>query len=639
MFNKLFAPITIGNLKLKNRLVIGPMEVIYCEDDGTVTDRYLKYVEARAKGGWGLIINEAQAVTEDARAFDRCSGMWMDKQIEGAKKVVEAAHKHDAKIAVQLIHGGRQTIATGAPVVGPSPIKDPSLIHTPRELTVSEIKDIVSAFGDAALRVKKSGFDAVEIHGAHGYLIQEFTSPYSNKRTDEYGGDLINRARFPVEIIKDIRKKVGDGFPIIYRMSATELLPEGEGLTIADSRALAKMFESAGADIMHVSVGNYTTIHYMLPPAAVAHGFSADCAKEIRNAVSIPVITVGRYNDPFIAEATLGNEKADMICMSRASLADPEFPNKAREGRIDEIIYCIGCQGCVAQLYKKEPIKCTVNPITGREGEYLDAPADVKKKVIVIGGGIAGMEAAIAAGGRGHDVTIYEKDDRLGGQWLLAAVPPYKQELATFTVWQKRQLDKLGVKIQLNTAFDEKILESEKPDAVILATGAKPLIPNIPGIDGENVSTAFDVLSSKKIVGDNVAIVGGGEVGVETGSFLSSLRKQVTLFEMQNELSPEGEGSVNHFQFEYLERNKARIHKNTKVVEIKKDSIIYKKDGKTGELNGIEDVVIALGSEPVNSLKKKLEDKVNKLVIVGDASIIGQGMEAVESGFHAGYYI
>ncbi|HWQ43959.1 MAG TPA: FAD-dependent oxidoreductase [Desulfosporosinus sp.] len=639
MFKMLFEPISIGKLKLKNRLVIGPMEVIYCADNGTVTDRYLKYVEARAKGGWGLIINEAQAVTEDARAFDRCSGMWMDEQIEGASKVVEVAHKHGAKIAVQLIHGGRQTIATGAPVVGPSPIKDPTLVNTPRELTVAEIKDIVSAFGDAALRVKKAGFDAVEIHGAHGYLIQEFTSPYSNKRTDEYGGNLMNRARFPVEIIKDVRKKVGDDFTVIYRMSATELLPEGEGLTIADSRALAKMFEAAGANIIHVSVGNYTTIRYMLPPAAVPHGFSADYAAEIRKAVSVPVITVGRYNDPFIAEAALENDKADMICMARGSLADPEFPNKAREGRIDEIIHCIGCQGCVAQLYKKEPIKCTVNPKTGREGEYLDAPAEVKKKVLIIGGGIAGMEAAIAAAGRGHDVTIFEKSDRLGGQWLIAAVPPYKQELATFTVWQKRQLDKLGVKIHLNTTFDEKMLDAEKPDAVILATGTKPYLPNIPGIDRDNVCTAFDVLSSKKLVGDNVAIIGGGEVGVETGSYISSLQNKVAIFEMLDALSPEGESSINYFQFEYLEKRNAQIFTNAKVLEIKKDAIVYEIDGEVSEFKGIKDVVIALGSKPENALKEKLEGKVKKLVVVGDASEVGQGMEAVESGFQAGYYI
>lgn len=640
MFKKLFTPITIGKMTLKNRLVIGPMEVIYCEEDGTVTDRYLKYVEERAKGGWGLIINEAQAVTEDARAFDRCSGMWMDKQIEGASKVAASAHKYGAKIAVQLIHGGRQTIATGAPVVGPSPIKDPTLWETPRELTVPEIKDIVSAFGDAALRVKKAGFDAVEIHGAHGYLIQEFTSPFSNKRSDEYGGSLANRARFSVEIIKDVRSKVGPDFPIIYRMSVTELLDEGEGLTIADSRVLARMFEAAGVDLLHCSVGNYATIRYMLPPAAVPHAFSADYCEEIRKSVSIPVISVGRYNDPFIADAALCNEKADMICMARPSLADPFFPNKALAGSPEEIITCIGCQvGCVGNLYKLEPIQCTVNPRTGNEYEFIDAPAQIKKKVTVIGGGPAGMEAAIAAAERGHEVTLYEKTGQLGGQWLLATVPPYKQELATFTVWQKLQLDKLGVKVKLNTAYDPKYLQADKPDAIILATGASPVKPAIPGVDGANVCFANDLLASKVIVGDHAVVIGGGEVGCETAAYIASLAKKTAVFEMTAELSKEAESSTNYFLFDYLTKRNAGLLTNAKVIEIKPDAIVYEKDGQKQEYTGISNVVLAVGSRSENELKGKLEGKVDKLVVVGDADKVAMGIDAITAGYRAGYYI
>jgi len=640
MIEKLFTPIKVGRQTIKNRLVVGPMEVIYSEKDGTITDRYLKYVEERAKGGWGLIICEAHAVTEDARAFDCCSGMWKDEQIEGESKVANAAHKYGAKIAIQLIHGGRQTIATGAPVVGPSPIKDPTLVNTPRELTISEIKEIVSAFGDAALRVKKAGFDAVEIHGAHGYLIQEFTSPYSNKRTDEYGGNLANRARFPLEIIRDVRSKVGDDFTIIYRMSTTELLDEGEGLTIADSRVLAQMFEAASVDILHCSVGNYTTIRYMLPPAAVPHAFSADYCAEIRKAVSIPVISVGRYNDPFIAEAVLINEKADMICMARPSLADPFFPNKALAGDYDDINTCIGCQiGCVGNLYKLKPIQCTVNPRTGNEYEYMDIPAETKKKVIVIGGGIAGMEAAIAAAQRGHSVTLYEKSGQLGGQWLAAAVPPYKQELANFTVWQKKQLDKSGVIIHLNTEFTEKKLLSDKPDAIIVATGATPIIPNIRGIEGAHVKIANDILRGKELAGESVVVIGGGEVGCETAAYLASLNKKVAVFEMLGELSPEGESSANYFLFDYLKKHNAQCFVNAKVKEIKANSIVYESDGQSMEYNSVDTVVLALGSHSNNALTEKLQSKVDKLVTIGDSEKVGQGIDAVASGYRAGYYV
>ncbi|HVI41056.1 MAG TPA: NADH:flavin oxidoreductase, partial [Anaerovoracaceae bacterium] len=429
MFKKLFEPIKIGNMELKNRLTTVAMEGVYCEQDGTVTDRHVDYVEARAKGGWGLIISEACSVSQVGTGFTYCTSLKDDKYIPGMKRVADIAHKHQAKMAVQLIHAGRQTASalTGMEIVAPSAVKDPTEPETPHEMTIAEIKQTVEDFGNAAARAKKAGFDAVEIHGAHGYLIQQFVSPFSNKRSDEYGGTIRNRARFALEIVENIQSKCGKDFPIIYRMTADELVVGG--LTLSETKAIAMMLEDAGVNAINVSLGNYTTSSYICPTAYSPKGFTGDMAEEIKKAVSIPVFSVGRYVDPYVAEAALQSGKADMIGMGRGSLADPEFPNKVKEGRIDDIMQCISCrQGCQGNLFKFQGIECLVNPVTGHEGEYKKVPAEVKKKVVVIGGGVAGMEAAIIAAERGHSVTLYEKSDKLGGQWLLAAIPPAKHE-------------------------------------------------------------------------------------------------------------------------------------------------------------------------------------------------------------------
>ncbi len=646
MFEKLFSPIKIGNMELANRLTTAPMEVLYCDEDGKVTDRYLSYVEERAKGGWGLIINEAHAVVKGGGGFNRCSGMWMDEQIPGQKKVAEIAHKYGTKIAIQLIHIGRQseTRVTRQPnLVAPTAIQDPSLYEVPKALTIDEIKAIVSAFGDAAYRVKQAGYDAVEVHGSHGYLIQEFLSPYSNKRTDEYGGPLFNRARFSMEIVADIRKKCGPDFPIIFRIASVEFV--ADGLNIAETRPYAQMLERAGVDCIHCSQGNYAHLWAMLPPSnAVPKAYSADWAAEIKKVVSIPVITVARYNDPFVAEAALASDKADMVAMARQSLADPYLPKKAKEGNIEDIRYCIGCnQGCVAGIYAQVPVTCLVNPECGYEGVYKPIPAEEKKKVVVVGGGPAGIEAALAADVRGHDVTLYEKSGDLGGQWLMAAVPPHKQEFATFTVWLKTAIAKSKVKVKLNTEFTEANLDADKPDAVIIATGAKPIIPNIPGIDGDNVIFFSDLLSYKKACkgtsDTNVVIVGGGQIGAEVSNLLGQIRKKVTLLEMSDAIAADGLWDINEWLFKDMEAGGVKVQTNAKVVEITKDSVIFEQDGQKKTIPGVDHVVIAVGMQSFNELEQIIKGKVKKVVVVGDAIEPRKALQATAEGYKAGYEI
>lgn len=636
MFDNLFTPLKINGMELSNRLIVSPMVTCYAEEDGKATDQYVEYVREKAKGGWGMIINEAHAPIESGKAFDKFFGLYNDEQIEPQKRVVEAAHASGVKICVQLVHAGRQSLYTKAPIVAPSAIADPTSPFTPAELTIEEIHEIIEAFGDAALRAKKAGYDAVEIHGAHGYLIQEFTSQYSNKRTDEYGGDLKGRAKFSLDIIKNVREKVGPDFPILYRMSTDEYLPNGEGLKLPDSLALATMYEEAGVDALHSTIANYTMIHYMLPPAAVKHGESEDLAETLKKVVDIPVINVGRFNDPYIANAAIKAGRCDAVTMGRQSLADPMFPKKAREGKVEEIRHCLGCQiGCVENLYKCSPIHCTVNPRLGYESVLPEKSAD-KKKVAVIGGGVGGMQAAITAAELGHDVTLYEKSGKLGGQWNLAAVPPYKQELTTTVRYQITMLNKNKVRIVLNKEMTAEDIVALEVDHVILATGGTPAMPPIKGIESANVVTSADILSGKKTVKEKAAVIGGGEVGTETAAFIVSTNKKAAIFEMMDELCEKTEGSVKLFLFEYIDNKGVDKYTGVKVLEIKDSSIIIEREGIAEEIGGFTDIVIAVGSKSENMLQKELEGKVN-LTVIGDAKGVRQGIDAIHEGYMAAY--
>ena len=357
-----FTPISVGNIKLKNRLVVSPMVTVYCDQDGMATERLIAYHEAKAKGGWGMIVVEDYAVDPLGRGF-WTPGLWKDEQIESHKKLVDRIHKYNTKIIAQIYHCGRQTSSAiiGAQPVSASPLPCPILGEIPRELSIPEIKKIINQFGDTALRAKKAGFDGVEVHGAHGYLIAQFMSKYSNKRVDEYGGSLKHRIKFPLEIIENIREKCGPDFMIGFRISGDDKVPGGR--TIEETKAIAIELEKKGVDLLHVSVGTYESVWSIIPPMNINPGWIVDYAAEVKKVVNIPVMTVGRINDPFLAESILLSGKADLIAMGRASLADPELPNKFASGNFDDINHCIGCQqGCLEILFANEPIRCLVNP-------------------------------------------------------------------------------------------------------------------------------------------------------------------------------------------------------------------------------------------------------------------------------------
>lgn len=633
---KIFEPLKLRNLELKNRMVVSAMVTNYCTPDGMATEKFIAYHEHKAKGGWGLIITEDYAVTPAAGGFKNLPGLWEDAQIESHRELTRRVHEAGGRIAAQIYHAGRETTSqvTGEQPVAPSAVREPSMPETPRELSVAEIHELVQQFGDCARRAKEAGFDAVEVHGAHGYLVGAFASPFSNKRSDEYGGTIRNRARFGMEIIRNIKEKCGEDYPVIYRISSVEYVPGG--LEIEESKVIARLMEEAGADCIHCSQGVYASTHTIIPPSVFPRAGYADHAAEMKKAVKIPVIAVGRINDVEIAESVLESGKADLVTMARASLADPELPKKAAEGRYDEILRCIGClQGCAGESGKGNCVRCLVNPLTGMEDEYDMSPAEKAKKVLVIGGGVSGCEAAVAAALKGHKVTLIEKSGQLGGQWIPASVPVGKGEFTSFICWQKRMLEKMQVQVLLNTTADAELIQLYEPDTLILATGSRPFIPPIKGASQDFVVTAHEILLGKKEAGKKTVVIGGGLVGAETADMLGAQCEQVSIVEMLPQIMKDGEPSPARYMMERFEKNHVAIHTSTRVKEIGDHAVIGEKDGQELRIEA-DTVVIAVGVRTDRSLLDSLGDISIKTILVGDANGVKNGYLGIREGFEAG---
>ncbi len=634
--NPLLTPLSIGSMKVKNRLAVAAMVTVYCDTDGLATERYIDYHEARAKGGWGLIITEDYAVTPTGRGF-WTAGLWDDEQIDSHAELTKRVKKYGTKIVAQIYHAGRQTTSQiiGERPVSASPIPCPALCNDPVELTIAEIKKIISQFGDAALRAKKAGFDGVEIHGAHGYLVAQFMSSYSNKRYDEYGGNLQNRIRFPLEIIADIREKCGNDFTILFRISANEFV--GGGRDIEETKLVARKLEAAGVDALHISAGVYGSAWSVVPPLNIPHGWIVDYAEEVKSVVQIPIITVGRIIDPEMADNIVAAGKADMVAMGRSSLADPELPNKYMQGNTEDICLCIGCQqGCFQRVFMNEPIRCLVNPELGFEylQELEKAKGGPKKKVVVVGGGPGGMYAALIASDVGHDVTLVEEKEYLGGEFALAPIPPYKGDMAFLLNWLRSQLEQKGVKVKVNTEFKVNMLDELKADAVILATGAVPVYPKIKGIDSPHVVLAQDVLKGKVGVGTRVLVAGGGLIGAETASYCAMQGCQVAIVEKEDDIAVEEETTRRGFLLALLEEKKVSMMTNTEIKEIRPDYVLLEGDGKIFDYP-VDSIVLALGMKPNNKLEKELEGKV-KTIVIGDAKETRNALEATRDGYKAG---
>ena len=555
------------------------------------------------------------------------------------KEFTDAVHATGAKVIQQLNHNGRlltsskeiKSLGKSGSAVGPSAVPHLVTGEVPHVLTVDEIKELIEKFGQAARRAKEAGFDGVELHGSHGYLINQFFSVYSNRRTDEYGGNLENRMRFPLEVYRRARELTGDDFLIGYRVNGREFAPIETPLR--DTITLCQHFEKEGVDLIHVSVGSSETLGMvlkMIPPGSMPRGCYADLAGAIKAKVKIPVIAVGRINTPETAEEILRSGKADLVATGRALFADPRWPEKAFRGELKRIRRCIGCnQGCMERIMQEKKVTCLYNPELGRQGEL--SFSDKKKKIMVIGGGSAGMEAAAIAALRGHDVELFEKEGELGGQALLAAIPPGKEEFFAVRDFLVNELARLKVPVHLNKEVTAEDVLGIKPDVVILATGSIPTIPEIPGIDKENVMTIWDVLKGRE-VGNKVIIAGGGLAGVETALFLAQKGKQAVLIVKYDEIGRDA-GPLNRARLkEGLGKAGIEVRWKTVLTGIGERSVTARSE--TGEYQiPAETVILALGTDADDALYRDLEGKVPELYAVGDCVTPRMMLEAIHEAF------
>jgi len=633
---KLFTPAKIGPMELRNRIVLPGIASCLVTFEGEITDHSIDYYAARARGGAALIILENTKVHPSGNA-PSIPALYDDRYIPRLRDLASAVHAEGAKIFVQLAHLGRQmsSAITGSPLLAPSPIPSPMYREMPREMTKEDIEEIVEAFGTAAKRAQEAGCDGVEIHGAHGYLICSFMSPRSNKRTDEYGGSLSGRLKFPLDIIDRVRAKCGKDFPVCFRVSCDEMADGG--LTPDEMVIVCHLMASGGVDALSITrgAGDY---RWMVPPFGHPIALNAEFAGRVKRVVDVPVIVAGRIHDPLVAENILEEGKADLIAMGRALIADPDLPKKAQAGQLEDIIPCIACnQGCLNGLFTLLRLTCLLNPTVGLEKEMALIPAERRKKVLVAGGGPAGLEAARVAAQRGHEVTICEKTGKLGGQFNLAAVPPRKQEFAKAIQYLSIQAKKAGVKVELGKEVTPELVEQLEPDVVIVATGGAPIIPtDVPGADKPIVATPHDVLAGKVDIGHRVIILGGGALGCETAEYVGEQgAKEITITTRRGSIDEVAQDMVPWARaalMEKLSAYKVNIFTSATVKEILDDRVMLLREGKEESIRGATNVILARGVESIDDISAVIRDKVAEVYIIGDAKEPRKALEAIAEG-------
>jgi len=617
-FSALFQEGNIGTMRLKNRLIMPAMGNGLADGDCNITQRMLDYYRARAKGGVGLIVTQSAFVTaEDTFPYDMA--LYDDSFIPGLKKLVDVIHEEGARVSIQLMHWGMLRLFAGYIPEGVS-IKVPSITSWTRgdilyrEIDESDIDRYVEDFIEAAHRVKQAGADAIELHACHGCLVSSFLSPATNRRTDKYGGSIENRARLACRILEGIKEKIGSNFPVVIRINGNDDV-EG-GITIDEMLRQSTILESAGADAISITVGHENWSALSIPCYAIPAGIHVSLAEKVKKVVKVPVITAGKI-EPELAEQIIKDGMADFVAMGRPLMADPDLPNKLHEGREQDVRSCIYCNNCLRQGRGS----CSVNPFLYREGRLPVTPAEQCKRVMVVGGGLAGMQAAVILAQRGHQVSLWEKDSEMGGQWNTASAMPGKKEYAGFSKYLIRLLRQHQVALTLNTEVTkEKVLEMG-PEVVVVATGAMPCMLNVPGVTGGNVVQAVDVIKGNSEVKGRTVIIGGRFIGMELAIWLAEQGKDISLVSRAG-LGENGQ-PLERFTYRVLARRlidlRVPMYLHATALEITGNSIIINFGDGVFPL-AADTVILAVGSKPDKELAQELEGVVSEIYVVGDCN-------------------
>ena len=633
-FKHMFSPIQIGPMTVKNRFVVPPMGNNFAKTDGTWSDESVAYYAERAKGQFGLITIEATVVHKGAKGGPRKPCLYDDNSIESLKKITDACHAEGAKISIQLQNAGPEGNAknAGAPIQAATSIAAADGRDIPEAVPTEQVYELIKGYGDAAVRAMKGGADAVEIHMAHGYLVNSFMSPRTNKRVDEFGGNFENRMRFSRLIVEEVKKRTEGKIAVLARINSTEDM--FGGLDNHDMCAVASYLEDCGVDGLHVSRAVHLKDEYMWAPTGIHGGFSAELVANIKKCVSVPVITVGRYTEPQFAEQMVKLGKADLVAFGRQSLADPHTPKKAQEERLEDMTPCIAClQGCVANMYAGKPLCCLVNPVLGREVEGLPK-AEKAKKVYVIGGGVAGMCAAFTAKRRGHDVTLFEATDKLGGNMRLAAYPPGKGDITNMIRSYIVRCQKAGVTIKMNQEVTLDLIREEKPDSVIVASGSRTLILPIEGIDNPAIIHGSDLLDGKRAAGKKVLVVGGGMVGCETAAFLGEQNHDVTVIEFRDTVGADVIHEHRVYLMKDFEDYKIKEITGAKVCKFYEDGVEYETaDGQRHESRGYDSVILSMGFRNYNPFGEEIKAIVPDTYVIGDATRARRALDATKEAY------